>query len=110
MDKEDDVSTMMNSWPDWCDKLVKLSRLESNNRPYLRKILPNLTEVEPADDNGEFIKFIIFYDNFILSFYEAHDLICLELLLRLLFPRGLRNVIFIKTFEVRYGYEACRSL
>ena len=56
IDKElDDVSTMMNSWPDWCDKLVKLSRLESNTRPYLRKILQNLTEVEPGDDNGEFI-------------------------------------------------------
>ena len=40
-----------------------------------------------------------------IIFIDGHDAICLELLSRLLYPRGLvKNAVFIKTFKASAHY------
>ena len=75
----------MDSWPEWCSKLIKLSKLESSSRPLIRKILAKLDE-----NNGDNSKIIIVnLLHFIVIVLDVFDAYCLDLLYRLLFPHGM---------------------
>ena len=50
---DDNVNSLMDSWPEWYRKLIKLSKLESSSRPLIRKILAKLDE--NSGDNSKVI-------------------------------------------------------
>ena len=39
---ESKAGSLMDTWPEWKDKILKLSRLESGTRPLLRQLLSEL--------------------------------------------------------------------
>ena len=47
---EYDVASLMDSWSDWCSKLIKLSKLECSCS-FIKRILDQLNE-NTTDDNG----------------------------------------------------------
>lgn len=38
------ASSFMEMWPEFCRKLIELSKLESSSRPLIRKVLAKLEE------------------------------------------------------------------
>ena len=48
---EYDVASLMDSWSDWCSKLIELSKLECSSRSFIKRILDQLNE-NTTDDNG----------------------------------------------------------
>ena len=42
MSLETSASSLMDSWPEWRDKLIQFSKLESVTRPVLKKLLSDL--------------------------------------------------------------------
>lgn len=51
----DEVSTVIDSWIDYKEKLIKLAKIESATRPVLKKLLRSLPECEDlTSPNGEF--------------------------------------------------------
>lgn len=90
----------MDDWPQWRSKIVELAKTESSTRPNIKKVLQNLQE---SDKEGSFM-YTITCIRILVSvvlYIEYQDANGLELLCKLLYPRGFgRNVIFIKNYEV----------
>lgn len=42
MDLDCKADSLMDSWSDWCAKLIEYSRVESEHRPLVKKILQRL--------------------------------------------------------------------
>ena len=38
------VSSFMDTWPEWYSKLIQFAKLESSSRPLIRKIIEKLDE------------------------------------------------------------------
>ena len=51
---EYDIASLMDSWSDWCSKLIELSKLEYSSRSFIKRILDQLNETN-TDDNSMFI-------------------------------------------------------
>lgn len=96
----------MDNWPQWRDKIIEMGNAESSTRPNIKKILGNMKDSENNDKEGTYVnnhhcmqhgRFI----NICVSYIEHQDAYSLELLCKLLYPRGFgKNVIFIKNYEV----------
>ena len=94
---EEDYASLMDGWIEISEKIVELSKIECSTRPYLKKLQRNVKS------------FLILMVNMYMSFdtgvymlphLDARDNICLELLYRLLYPRGLgKNAVFIKNMR-----------
>lgn len=94
----------MDGWIEIREKIVELSKIECSTRPYLKKLLDGLEKCEELPyPNGKYMhEFWYRYFMFMcFLFLDARDNICLELLTRLLYPRGLgKNAVFMKKHEV----------
>lgn len=44
MDLDCKADSLMDSWSDWCAKLLEFSKVESDHRPLVKKILQRLEE------------------------------------------------------------------
>ena len=53
------VSSLMNSWPEWKEKLIKLSKLESKTRPNIKKIIDVLENEDNNESEGKYISYYI---------------------------------------------------
>ena len=105
----------MDDWPQWRDKIIELGRAESSTRPNIKKTLGNLKDSENSDKEGMLINITTIalyailwkFHLCILHFVEHQDANSLELLCKLLYPRGFgKSVIFIKNYEVgEYFYN-----
>ena len=58
MSYENDVATLMDSWSDWCNRLIQLSKLEYSSRLFIKRILDRLDE--NATDDNSMLNVIIF--------------------------------------------------
>ena len=46
MDLDYKADSLMDSWPDWCAKILEFSKVESDSRPLIKKILQRLEEAD----------------------------------------------------------------
>ena len=85
------------------ERLVELSKIESSTRPYLKKILEGLEECEelPYACGKQMYNLTQVNSIYTFDFSDSRDSVYLELLIRLLYPRGMgKNAVFIKKIEV----------
>lgn len=52
---ETSVNSLMDTWPEWCEKLLKFAKLESSTRPVIKKIIAKL---EDCNSESKYYKFI----------------------------------------------------
>ena len=52
MDLDYKADSLMDSWPDWCAKILEFSKVESDSRPLVKKILQRLEEADNACPEG----------------------------------------------------------
>ena len=50
LSRAETVTSLLDSWPEWKQKLIELSKLESKTRPNIRKVL----DVLESEDNKEY--------------------------------------------------------
>ena len=99
---DDNVNSLMDSWPEWCRKLIKLSKLESSSRPLIRKILAKLDE--NSGDNSKVI-IVNLYCILLYCYYLFRCIWCLLLrpIVQIAFSSwNGKNAVFVKHFEVHY--------
>ena len=48
------VSSLMDSWPEWKEKLIHLSKLESKTQPNVKKVLDILENEDNKESEGKF--------------------------------------------------------
>lgn len=97
------AASLMCSWPDWKKQIVQFSKAESTTRPVLRKLLLEYEEVVEVDiPAGKCHTHNSVQQYACMFVYTDHsDSIVLNLLLKLLYPRGPpKDCVFLKVFEV----------
>ena len=96
------INKLMETWPEWRRKIMMLAKMEAVHRPFIKKLL-NIIDEEDKDLNCPDGMYVCTHSLYKYNFFFADhkDVVCLEILLRLFFPRGVqKDVIFIKKFEV----------
>ena len=56
---DNNVSSFMDTWPEWYSKLIKFSKLESTSRPLIRKLVEKLEE-HIHDNSKPIVKLTVF--------------------------------------------------
>ena len=88
MSRAETVTSLMDGWPEWKQRLIQLSKLESKTRPNIKKLLDALDN----EDNTEYEGIANYYEYALCMFLiDYADYCCVNLLLKLLFPRGHKN-------------------
>ena len=80
-----------------------MAKLESVTHPLIKKLLEGLKECDEllCPDGQHLLLLCTCVLLYIYIYLDGKDVICLQLLIRLLQPRGLgKNVAFLKFFEV----------
>ena len=83
------VNSLMDCWPEWKEKLILLSKLESKSRPTIKKALDKLENENYEESEGKLICKIRIV--MIIPDIDFTDYYCVDLLLKLLFPRSCKN-------------------
>jgi len=100
---EGSVKDNMKDWSLWCGKIVELGKVEATSRPFIKKLLESIQgSIDMAKPDGKHAQHM--KNCYHVMCVDAYDVACLELLSRLLYPRGFpKGVICIKHFEVCYS-------
>jgi len=100
---EGSVKDNMKDWSLWCGKIIELGKVEATSRPFITKLLESIQgSIDMAKPDGKHAQHM--KNCYHVMCVDAYDVACLELLSRLLYPRGFpKGFIFIKHFEVQYS-------